>query len=232
MKIRGNTVGTPMKRPDFNQTDERKSDYIKNNPIPVINEGDEGKIPMAKDGAYVLEKKAEIFKEFTEQTTAAIEVLDNKKADTYKRVVVDTFTTTEEAIINKDYSSYNAKGMYVKMVVPAGTVANNRGLTCYFTTGSTGNTWCGYGTLRITDGSATYTGRIRCFDEYGEWVTEFYDGSQTLKHGASSEGVDNTKPNNLYIKKFCTQNTVPSGVTVTVTLLLPLDYKEAQNENT
>lgn len=60
MKIRGNTVGTTMKRPDFNQTDERKSDYILNNPIPVINEGDEGKIPMVKDGAYVLKEKNSI----------------------------------------------------------------------------------------------------------------------------------------------------------------------------
>lgn len=54
MKIQGNTIGTPMKRPDFNQTDERKSDYIKNKPIPVIKEGDEGKIPVVEGGAYVL----------------------------------------------------------------------------------------------------------------------------------------------------------------------------------
>lgn len=33
MKIRGNTVGTTMKRSDFNQTDPKKSDYIHNNPF-------------------------------------------------------------------------------------------------------------------------------------------------------------------------------------------------------
>ena len=54
MKIRGNTVGTPMKRPDFNQTNPKKSDYIKNNPIPPITEADEGKIVMVVGGAYVL----------------------------------------------------------------------------------------------------------------------------------------------------------------------------------
>lgn len=50
MKIRGNTVGTPMKRPDFNQTDPRKSDYIRNNPIPPISGADEGKVLLVQDG--------------------------------------------------------------------------------------------------------------------------------------------------------------------------------------
>lgn len=54
MKIRGNTVGTPMKRPDFNQTDPKKSDYILNNPIPAITENDEDKIVKVKDGKYKL----------------------------------------------------------------------------------------------------------------------------------------------------------------------------------
>ena len=55
MIIRGNTVGTPMKRPDFNQTDPKKSDYINNNPIPAIDEAAEGKLVRVKDGRYVLE---------------------------------------------------------------------------------------------------------------------------------------------------------------------------------
>ena len=54
MKIRGNTVGTPMKRPDFNQTNPKKSDYILNNPIPRITETDEGKIVKVNDGKYVV----------------------------------------------------------------------------------------------------------------------------------------------------------------------------------
>lgn len=52
-KIRGNVVGTPMKRPDFNQTDPKKSDYILNNPLPIITEEDEGKILLVKDGKLV-----------------------------------------------------------------------------------------------------------------------------------------------------------------------------------
>lgn len=55
MKIIGNTVGTTMKRPDFNQTDPKKSDYIKNNPLPPITEEDEGKALVVKDGGLVLQ---------------------------------------------------------------------------------------------------------------------------------------------------------------------------------
>lgn len=36
MKIRGNTVGTTMPRPDWEQTDPRKADYIKNKPGAVL----------------------------------------------------------------------------------------------------------------------------------------------------------------------------------------------------
>lgn len=39
MKIKGNTVGTPMLRPDWNQTDPKKSDYIYNKPDVQPGEG-------------------------------------------------------------------------------------------------------------------------------------------------------------------------------------------------
>ncbi len=52
MKIRGNTVGTNMKRPDFNQTDPKKSDYILNNPIPNVTSEDEGKFLRVVGGAW------------------------------------------------------------------------------------------------------------------------------------------------------------------------------------
>ena len=55
MKIIGNTVGTTMKRPDFNQTDPKKSDFIKNNPLPPITEEDEGKALVVQDGGLVLQ---------------------------------------------------------------------------------------------------------------------------------------------------------------------------------
>ena len=55
VKIIGVTVGTTMKRPDFKQTDPKKSDYIKNNPIPAVTENDEGKIVRVVGGKYTLE---------------------------------------------------------------------------------------------------------------------------------------------------------------------------------
>jgi hypothetical protein len=53
MKIKGSVVSTNMKRPDFHQTDERKSDYILNNPLPILKAEDEGKCLLVKDGKIV-----------------------------------------------------------------------------------------------------------------------------------------------------------------------------------
>ena len=64
MKIRGNTVGTTMKRPDFNNPNS-----ILNNPIPPITEADEGKIVVIREGAYTLESANTIV---TASVTAAL----------------------------------------------------------------------------------------------------------------------------------------------------------------
>lgn len=50
-KIIGNTTATPNPRPDWNQTDETKADYIKNKPTIVTNISDESsdtEVPSAK----------------------------------------------------------------------------------------------------------------------------------------------------------------------------------------
>ena len=52
MKIRGDTVGTTAPRPDYNQNNPRKADYIKNRPIPVPTAADNGKIAMVVDGKW------------------------------------------------------------------------------------------------------------------------------------------------------------------------------------
>ena len=53
IEIHGNAIPTPMKIPDWNQTDETKSDYIKNKPdIPTIVEG--FGIPFDESGADLL----------------------------------------------------------------------------------------------------------------------------------------------------------------------------------
>ena len=55
-KIRGNTVGTTTPRPDFNQSNPKKADYIKNRPLdrllPAISADDENKILRVKDGKW------------------------------------------------------------------------------------------------------------------------------------------------------------------------------------
>lgn len=56
MKIIGVTVGTTAKRPNFSQTNPKKSDYIRNNPFPQITEEDEGKFLRASGGSFVLEE--------------------------------------------------------------------------------------------------------------------------------------------------------------------------------
>lgn len=53
MKIRGNMLSTNMKRPDFHQTKASKSDYILNNPLPILKAEDEGKCLLVKDGKIV-----------------------------------------------------------------------------------------------------------------------------------------------------------------------------------
>lgn len=53
MNIRGNTVGTTAPRPDFNQTDEKKADFIKNKPLENPTAADEGKFLRAVDGKWV-----------------------------------------------------------------------------------------------------------------------------------------------------------------------------------
>ena len=104
MKIRGNTVGTTMKRPDFNQTDERKSDYIKNNPIPAINEGDEGKIPVVKDGAYALE---DCIKPIHSEINEMSEAIGN--ADTQIKGLGETVASHGESISTMGEKIDNAK---------------------------------------------------------------------------------------------------------------------------
>jgi hypothetical protein len=58
-KIRGNTVGTTMPRPDWNQTDPTKADYIKNKPTNIGGGGgatftpsvdEEGNLSWSNDG--------------------------------------------------------------------------------------------------------------------------------------------------------------------------------------
>lgn len=81
MKIRGNVVGTPMKRPDFEQKDPKKSDFIKNNPIPDITEEDEGKIPKVVGGKY------ELTDEYQTKEDEALNTIDKKIVNAINEVI-------------------------------------------------------------------------------------------------------------------------------------------------
>lgn len=79
-KIIGNTTATPNPRPDWNQTDEKKADYIKNKPDDAPKDG---KVYGRKDGTWVItgsininlennDTKRVSFKEENEQLLAVV----------------------------------------------------------------------------------------------------------------------------------------------------------------
>ena len=56
--VRGNTVGTTTPRPNFDQDNSKKADYILNRPLdrllPSVTADDDFKIPIVKDGKWTL----------------------------------------------------------------------------------------------------------------------------------------------------------------------------------
>lgn len=58
MSIRGNTVGTTMQRPDFNENNPRKAGYILNRPLddllPKTTEKDNGKTLKVVKGKWAV----------------------------------------------------------------------------------------------------------------------------------------------------------------------------------
>lgn len=75
MKIRGNVVSTNMKRPDFHQTNERKSDYIKNNPLPIITPEDEGKMLVIEGEKLVPKDVLGALQVYMEETRGELEAI-------------------------------------------------------------------------------------------------------------------------------------------------------------
>ena len=113
--IRGNTVGTTMPRPDWNQTDPRKADYIKNKPQSFVEGGYIAEEELADKIADILEEQnmngGRIDEHLWWLTTTiaygeihdALEAFElvsrDEDTDDYRRNVV-TFEELEEAIGN------------------------------------------------------------------------------------------------------------------------------------
>lgn len=157
MKIRGNTVGTPMKRPDFNQTDPKKSDFIKNNPLPQITEEDEGKVLIVDDGKFVL----------GEQTNEKLELdLTNLKAIT----IGNTWLLDEEKIkwgegFTKDFK-FVSNGISFEQ------------MTCTHSTDS-GNDE--YGLQYRNSDTNTYRDAYRCDLYGGGWIDDAFKTIRTAE---------------------------------------------------
>lgn len=94
MKIRGSTVGTTMPRPDWNQTDPKKADYIFNKPdIPAVTENDNGKLIGVVAGrmqAIALDDTLA----FSEGGVLSVNTADEPEADNTRPITAAAVHTT------------------------------------------------------------------------------------------------------------------------------------------
>lgn len=167
-----------------------------------------------------------------EQAYDDIENLTLIKQEDYKWIKIDTFTTEEEAIVAKDYSSYNAKGMLVTISVPANllTVTNKTIALVFYCAGTvlTG-TWCAYNSFSISQITKAQTLRLKCVSQFGKWESQAWN-SNTLNfsHDISTFGSDSSSISRNTIKFVKTNNSVPAGITFTIQALVPLNYQEQE----
>lgn len=81
--IRGAVVTTPTKRPDMKQTDPKKSDYIKNNPLAGLTGADNGKVLSVVNGeaAFVEDHTLENAEKYTDEQIEATKEAIGKEVD-------------------------------------------------------------------------------------------------------------------------------------------------------
>ena len=98
-KIIGNTIATPMAIPDWNQTDEKKADYIKNKPtLGTLAEKDEvEKADLAQDVQASLGKADSALQSYIET--------DPTVPDWAKATTKPTYTASEVGLGNVDNTS-------------------------------------------------------------------------------------------------------------------------------
>ena len=146
------------------------------------------------------------------------------KAAEYQWSKIDEFTMEETAIVDKDYSSQNLEGIRVLISVPANTVSNVTNINTYVTTGKSGNIWCGYYIIKISEPTKGQNIICTTVKEYGLWTSNFSSSQDdyAIKRGTTSSNVDCTLSENQYLKKLVSQHSIPAGATITVYGLFPV----------
>lgn len=140
-KIRGNTVGTPAPRSDWNQTDPRKADYIANKPdIPKLQEQIEEAEAIAKGRAtgYVFDTTEDLDAWLADPVnTANLNLGDNlyiRATDVpdywwdgeQKQILETQKVDLSEYVKNADYATYSKAGI-VQILPESGFVCDEGG---------------------------------------------------------------------------------------------------------
>lgn len=143
--IRGNTVGTPMPRPDWNQSDPKKADYILNKPNIEANEDGGISTPSITNCNFVEAHEGN----FDTVYVNGEEVLPVKEK-TYE--LIEDFTLTEETdairrTTDPNGNAYNFSAVRVFTEIPAcgGSGVNHQ---LYLRLGVAGDSWYYYWCIR------------------------------------------------------------------------------------
>ena len=107
-KIIGNPLVTPMRVPDWNQTDERKSDYIKNKPNLDAKANKDDVYTKAETDAKLDEKANTLKKTVSGEHFTIIDALPNRTAKgriflSESANIADAFIIVETTVVVQNY---------------------------------------------------------------------------------------------------------------------------------
>ena len=123
MKIRGIPVCTTTPRPDYAQENEKKADYIKNRPVPLPKEKDEGKVLRVVGGKWVPDSNVATLDENGKIASELLQ-LDSTLSDTSENPVMNR--VVKAALVAMGSGTKMATGSYVGAVENGGTTGRNQ----------------------------------------------------------------------------------------------------------